>query len=140
LFHYSNTMIVIAILLNLVLAKPNQWKRSKLFNRTVKTAINSNIAVFCYTIYRALKLLNCPALGQVAHSSLLMLFTHLPNTHHCIHCIPRCCHFCEHTTASSLLSGLHTWPLPVEMEPPSIATYRLRWGLVGAQGSWLPRG
>ena len=67
-----------------------------------------------------------------------MLFTHLPNTHHCIHCIPACCHFCEDPTASSLLSGLHTWPFLVEMEPPS--TYWLRWGLVGAQGSRLPRG
>ena len=53
---------------SLLLAKPNQWKRSKHPNRTVnpqvlvKTAINSIIAVFFYTIYRALKLQYRPAL------------------------------------------------------------------------------
>ena len=53
--------LVIAILLKTKpgICKPNQWKRSKHSNRTVnsqafvKTAINSNITVFLYTIYQA---------------------------------------------------------------------------------------
>ena len=68
-----------------MVAKPNKRKRSKRSNRTVnpqafvRTAISSNIAVFFYMIYRALKLQYRPALDEAVAVGDIIL-THINGT------------------------------------------------------------